>query len=398
MEKQLADERRRQWLWQTPPDEEGGDDFDSAVCEALCWPCGIYARIQERLRNAIEGRNPVAIEEQPFCNTDCATFCICLPFYSFFIAKLQETVRDFYDIDGSEFGDFTDGLCCPPLTLVRNENEIIYRENQGGVIADPYRSPPPMESSSSSSSSSNLNTIPETSREPSTSGPSRRPPRDRTGLHSIAVDPVYPTEAAASPHVHYLDEDPTMQTKPPVDTSHELRQDPTGRRAPSPARKHSLATDHLAPLPRPALHHEIHHDETAAPPTEPPPHNLEGDMVASFPGRQPVAYNPVTFPSQEHDLHHDPPVPAPQPTGKAPHELHHDEVYSTPAATPAALHGSRVTEAHDLHHDEVHPTPPALRAKQLAPAHTLDDDEMFEVRPARPTYQPPHDHNLHDHF
>jgi hypothetical protein len=46
------------------------------------------------------------------------------------LAKLQTTVRSFYNIDGSSGSDLLHGCCSPCLTLVRIENEVLFRERQ----------------------------------------------------------------------------------------------------------------------------------------------------------------------------------------------------------------------------------------------------------------------------
>lgn len=48
--------------------------------------------------------------------------------YGCFISKLQQTVRAFYDIDGTNVEDLSDAIFCPCCTLCRNDEEIYRRE------------------------------------------------------------------------------------------------------------------------------------------------------------------------------------------------------------------------------------------------------------------------------
>ncbi|KJZ71272.1 hypothetical protein HIM_09345 [Hirsutella minnesotensis 3608] len=157
MEKQTAEERKRQWQWHTT--DAAHETFNKAFLEASCWPCGFYSRASSRLRSALTGHNADKIPDQGCCNPECAQFALCLPFYGCFIARLQTTVRAFYNIDGSDTSDWYDGCCCPCLTLIRNENEILLREKQhmrlkdlhepGTSLASPYCSQAPMTSGNS---------------------------------------------------------------------------------------------------------------------------------------------------------------------------------------------------------------------------------------------------------
>lgn len=81
MERQAAEERKRQWLWQkdgADSADDAGDDSPSYL-EAACWPCGAYARVMERLNSALGGRDAVDIRKPPFCVPDCLEYGLCLP-------------------------------------------------------------------------------------------------------------------------------------------------------------------------------------------------------------------------------------------------------------------------------------------------------------------------------
>ncbi|POR31918.1 Uncharacterized protein TPAR_07867 [Tolypocladium paradoxum] len=209
MEKQAAAERKRQWQWQAA--DGAGDAFDKSCLGATCWPCGIYGRTSSRLRSALSGHDAEIIPDLGFCNPDCAQFTICLPFYGCFLARLQTTVRSFYGIDGRDVSDWYDGCCCPCLTLVRNEHEIILREKQHKRLTglhDPsasftsqYQSHSPMTYDSSASKSST--TTPQQT-------PSRlnRKAKEPIGQTTTPASAARPENTASGKHV--LDEDPTV--------------------------------------------------------------------------------------------------------------------------------------------------------------------------------------------
>lgn len=97
----------------------------------------------------------------PVSNHPCACHhCVCLSdrlvqVYGCLLAKLQTTVRSFYDIEGADVSDWCLGCLCPCVTLVRNEKEILLRESQhqrlknvldrDSSVLEPYRPPAPME-------------------------------------------------------------------------------------------------------------------------------------------------------------------------------------------------------------------------------------------------------------
>ncbi|PFH55833.1 hypothetical protein XA68_17534 [Ophiocordyceps unilateralis] len=129
MEKQSAAQTQSKWQWESIPGARDAGFVKSTVI-ALLWPCGSYARTSSRLRCALAGHHADSAPEPGFCNPDCAQFAGCLPFYGCLLARMQTTVRSFYGIDGNDYSDWADGCCCPCLTLVRNEREIIVREKQ----------------------------------------------------------------------------------------------------------------------------------------------------------------------------------------------------------------------------------------------------------------------------
>ena len=176
--------------------------------------------------------------------------------YGALIAKLQGTVRAFYDIDGSNYEDCIGSCFCPGFVLTRAENEILYREDkhrQVDVAEEPAESPAardasedvypvqaPMQilaplapdteqisdpsrarSSSSSSSkgkeversSKSLSTIPEASREASGAGvdgdknTGRSSPKKQTKVHGLRDDSTFtvPTSKTTFPRLNFMD-------------------------------------------------------------------------------------------------------------------------------------------------------------------------------------------------
>ncbi|PHH68600.1 hypothetical protein CDD80_7406 [Ophiocordyceps camponoti-rufipedis] len=148
MEKLASSEARAKWQWEAIPGSRDVGFIKSCVT-ALLWPCGAYARTSSRLHCALAGHNVETTPDPGFINPDCAQFGGCCPFYGCFLARMQTTVRSFYGIDGSAYSDWANGCCCPCLTLVRNEREILVREKQRqlGSPHDPsakYQSQSPM--------------------------------------------------------------------------------------------------------------------------------------------------------------------------------------------------------------------------------------------------------------
>ncbi|KAL2203342.1 hypothetical protein CC79DRAFT_1373487 [Sarocladium strictum] len=241
----MADQADRQWQSQPTSDGSRGQ-----CVKAKCKPWMAYAQTSTRLKFALKGHDAVNIPDEGICSPDCATFVCCLPFYGLFIAKLQSTVRAFYDIDGSDRGDCLNGCCCPCFTLVRAENEILTRESKNydskdtedpkstsSPSEDTYIPQPPMEvvapvpsqvngpprgrSSSASSSSKgkdtdrsskSLSTIPEVSREVSGAGntgedgPSR-PGKKVVKAHGLEDDfmVTVPLSKPTLPSIKFMD-------------------------------------------------------------------------------------------------------------------------------------------------------------------------------------------------
>lgn len=149
MEKLASSEARAKWQWEAIPGSRDVGFIKSCVT-AMLWPCGAYARTSSRLHCALAGHNVETTPDPGFINPECAQFGGCFPFYGCFLSRMQTTVRSFYGIDGSAYSDWADGCCCPCLTLVRNEREILVREKhrQLGSPPDPstarYQSQSPM--------------------------------------------------------------------------------------------------------------------------------------------------------------------------------------------------------------------------------------------------------------
>ncbi|KAI9149609.1 hypothetical protein HJFPF1_11664 [Paramyrothecium foliicola] len=132
MEKQAAEERQRQWQSVRDLPNAGG----TSCGKAFFCPCGAYARASSRLRSALGGLDALGPPDTGVINPDCVQFLVCFPFYGCFLAKLQTTVRAFYGLDGSDVKDWLDGCCCPCLTLMRAEQEVVFREKQHERLKD----------------------------------------------------------------------------------------------------------------------------------------------------------------------------------------------------------------------------------------------------------------------
>ncbi|KPM40779.1 hypothetical protein AK830_g5792 [Neonectria ditissima] len=306
-------------------------------------PCCVYSRTSQRLTAALSGRDARDIPDKGICTPDCFQFALCFPFYGCILAKLQTTVRSFYDIEGTDVSDWTSGCCCPCVTLVRNENEILHRERQAHRVKDressvtePYCSPPRMvhplelEKYGSPAPTEHTHThshrgepvarddeaepdtralaaIPEVSRETSAAGlpcrslsnlchrgwePSSADPivTMDTGLvksHDLGQDlDVYPISRESRPP-HGIEEDVRAPASTPtINHSHELRHDDaTAAQVAGPSKGHTIERDRLEPLSRPeglakeSSKHDIHHDHTAPKARPVTPHDLQEDTA-----------------------------------------------------------------------------------------------------------------------
>ncbi|PHH62598.1 hypothetical protein CDD81_6832 [Ophiocordyceps australis] len=204
MEKQAAFERKGQWQWQGA--DNASSSFNESCLEATCWPCGLYARTVMRLHSALAGHDAEYTGDLGFCNADCTQFAACLPFYGFFVSRLQTTIRSFYGISGRNHSDWYDGCCCPCVTLVRSEQEILLRERQykrlrslhdSSSASSQYQSQTPMTYDSSPVKSSTAQTKSSSSPTKSSSAPTQTlsPPVQWGNSASLAQRPS-PRQAA----------------------------------------------------------------------------------------------------------------------------------------------------------------------------------------------------------
>ncbi|KAF7539353.1 hypothetical protein G7Z17_g12440 [Cylindrodendrum hubeiense] len=346
MEKQSADQRKREWqASQDPIDLESG-----SLCLTVFCPCGAYGRTSQRLGAALSGRDANNLPEHGI-PPDCIQLLVCFPFYGCFIAKLQTTVRSFYDIEGNDYKDWSAGCFCPCATLLRNEKEIMFRERQHRQIKDvndrdnsvmeQYQSPSPMEhpeeqavlqsvehpeeqpaehpveqlkeqpaehrppvptlpipgspavtATDSQPDTSTLSSIPE---EPSVAaGPATSVDTAVLGIHDIGEDknlvPVYGTSIA-----HRLEEDMATFTSPPViNTSHELRHDATTAHMVGSETSHPVEQDRheLFDVAKDeSSKHAIHQDQTVPKARPATSHQLQDDTVTPPAHQQSVPHS-----------------------------------------------------------------------------------------------------------
>ncbi|CEJ83984.1 hypothetical protein VHEMI03347 [[Torrubiella] hemipterigena] len=140
MEKRIAEERQSEWRWYT---SQGPDrDRNRRSLNAFFFPWDAYGRTWARLRAALAGGNAADVEPG-MINPDCVECALCLPFYGCLVAKLQGTIRSFYQIEGDELSDWKDGWCCPCVALEKCEYEILAREAQHSRIKTAYVFSPP---------------------------------------------------------------------------------------------------------------------------------------------------------------------------------------------------------------------------------------------------------------
>ncbi|KAL6401927.1 hypothetical protein AUP68_14388 [Ilyonectria robusta] len=308
MEKQSAEERNRDWQASPNP----SDFLGTSLVEATCCPCGVYGRTSRRLRAALGGRDADDLPEEGCVAPDCVQFAVCFPFYGCLLAKLQTTVRSFYDIEGADVSDWCLGCLCPCVTLVRNEKEILLRESQhqrlknvldrDSSVLEPYRPPAPMENPIDQYRPTVPIEKPVDKYRPS--GPMENP----VPLPNIPRSTIMsPDDIESSLDTRILpsiaeDDIATLINPPAIDTSHELRHDAqtahievpgTGHSvdqdqlellnlAGNDSSKHDIDQDQTAPKARPVTPHELQ-DDAVAPPTRPGPvpHSLDEDEATS---------------------------------------------------------------------------------------------------------------------
>ncbi|KAK5994076.1 hypothetical protein PT974_07516 [Cladobotryum mycophilum] len=275
MEKHAFVKPENKWLWHATDEE--GYAFDRACCEANYWTCGIYARTWARLKAAARGEDDSKIVESCCVNPHCLSFAVCFPFYGGLIAILQQRVRSHYGIHGNPLMDCYDGCCCPCLTIVRNEQEIILREKLDKApspmiccIGKPSDSTEP-----STKKTSPIKKSPKKTKEsPTKPAESITESTKLSNLHSLDD---HPTVGRATPTGHRLEDDPTASVKgkfrehllaldpgystPTSEVSHSLDNDPATMRRVGSA-KHSLKEDPSGPAGQGSDPHYLHIDAT----------------------------------------------------------------------------------------------------------------------------------------
>ncbi|KHN98396.1 putative protein family Cys-rich [Metarhizium album ARSEF 1941] len=201
MGKKAAADCGRQWRWLETHDGKSGAGAMSWF-GACIWPCGAYGRTSHRLKAAISGQDAEKTAKGSCCTgVDCAQFALCLPFYGLFLSRLQTTVRSFYGIDGHECSDWCSGCFCPTLTLVRNEQEIMLRENHKRVKGHHHHEVSVM------SDGGYQSVNPMAYLKPDSAGSAQpRASHGRQRPHDLRSDQVTTAKGVAYPQVHYLDQ------------------------------------------------------------------------------------------------------------------------------------------------------------------------------------------------
>lgn len=220
MEKQTKGKLQQNWLWPTDDDRGGAFNIKSCLAAAI-WPCGIYSRTSHRLKAVIFGSDAENAPNPGFFNAECVQLSVCFPCQYFVIqlvssvslsnkslvygcifASLQTTVRTFYGIKGNHFADLSDGCCCPCLMMVRNEQEIILRQEQQHARLQGSHKP----DHSTGSQYQCHKPMSYLSPESAETQTSRKGASPRQDVHSLQSDAIAPANTAAYPQVHYLDQ------------------------------------------------------------------------------------------------------------------------------------------------------------------------------------------------
>ncbi|VUC36732.1 unnamed protein product [Clonostachys rosea] len=129
MEKMSVESAGRVWHASDTDTVLDGRDQVPDLAHMCCCPCVNYSRTNARLNAALKGNfEGVENPNRDNCTTECVQFCVCIPFYSVMVSRLQGTIRAFYDIEGKETSDWADGCFCPCATISRNEEEVVFRE------------------------------------------------------------------------------------------------------------------------------------------------------------------------------------------------------------------------------------------------------------------------------
>ncbi|KAG8409368.1 hypothetical protein J3459_017546 [Metarhizium acridum] len=361
----------RQWRWLENEDKIAINPV--SWLSTSVWPCGSYSRTSHRLKAALSGQDAEKITKSSRCSADCAQFALCLPLYGCFLSKLQTTVRSFYGIDGNEFSDWYDACFCPCLTLVRNEQEIMLREqhrrvkghhhHEVSVMRDGgYHSVDPMTYLSPDnprSAQSNLSP----GRGATKTGDETV--RHETQPHDLCSDRLTAANTVGYPQVHYLDQHWYLV---PLDKGNDGAKKEDFKQLKSAIAtivgKHSLEDHELVVTGSVRSAHDLKSDVKTHHRGHSSSHQLQQDPTTSTSnsGRgsphllccDPVAESKTVV---RHDLHAHQPVQSSQ--------VDHHHVLDKDALVETG--GCAVTK-HDIHAHEV------VKSRGTEPPHQLKDD------------------------
>ncbi|KAL6879277.1 hypothetical protein J3F83DRAFT_712004 [Trichoderma novae-zelandiae] len=232
-----AEERASEWL----VSRYGRDvnPYNELASNAPCGLCALYARAWTRLEMAICDQGVDDSRAVPYCLADAAGFGACLPLFGCTIGSLQYAVRSYFGINGTKKQDCADGCCAPLVTLVRNEQEIILRENLRRVVE-----------------------------------------REQAKQY-VCYDPmVYPATNAAQRAVRADHVQGSASGSKALGTNARLQPPYEHLAQPSKGnrRVHGLEDDWMAPATAKRKEHALHDDIETATPPKPVPHDLGGTV------------------------------------------------------------------------------------------------------------------------
>ena len=115
-------------------------------CTGLGCPCILYGRIQYRLGQRSDRKDPTNMLGYETCNGSCVAFAILCGCNLILAAIQHRKIRKNYGIPGSVGNDCVSAFCCCCCTLSQDEKEMKYREDHvrrhvGPVTGPQYKSP-----------------------------------------------------------------------------------------------------------------------------------------------------------------------------------------------------------------------------------------------------------------
>ncbi|KAG6000218.1 hypothetical protein E4U54_001500 [Claviceps lovelessii] len=235
MEKQAAIAGQKGWLW--PAVRTQRPTIGSTLAASL-WPCGIFARTSRRLKAVRSGQDAEHIAVPGIFSPECAICLTLCPAFGCLVGSLQTKARALYGIDGNACSDQCDGIFCPCFTMVRVEQEILFREEQRKRLVESPRRPYQRHDSMTYLSPESAMTKPSSKETPSSLDTTAA---TRSTTHSLDNHQVM-TAGNVRPR-HGIEADATIASLPKTTASgHHVCRDPVTIVAHTPA-SHDLSAD-----------------------------------------------------------------------------------------------------------------------------------------------------------